>query len=266
MLIRVTHYPTYPKFMRSTKRAIAYYLCIWCIVLATQGIWIVPGYAEIYKYLQNGVVHYSNLPPADARYEKFQTDNTETVLKVSPPKVKYTSSTSAVITTSKSMSSQNTSYDDLIQKIADAYQLNPALVKAIVKVESNYNHQAVSPKGAQGLMQLMPGTAKRFGVSDVFNPEENITGGAKFLRYLLDEFGEENLDLVLAGYNAGEQAIRKYGNKVPPYKETQQYIELVLSHYLPGSQARYKKALAATIYRYIDKNGVMLFTNVPKIK
>ena len=235
-------------------RQLAYCLSLWSVGIAVLCLWTAPSSAQIYKYVENGVVHYSNLPPINTTYEMFRDVSTSPLPNVRTKKI------------IRQASSQKLPYVDLIQKIADAYQLNPELVKAIVKVESNYNHQAVSRKGAQGLMQLMPGTAKRFGVSDVFDPEENITGGAKFLRYLIDVFGEDNLELVLAGYNAGEEAVRKYGNKIPPYAETRQYIEQVLAHYLPDSKSKYKKAVADTIYRYISKNGVVLFTNVPKVK
>jgi soluble lytic murein transglycosylase-like protein len=141
--------------------------------------------------------------------------------------------------------------------------MSPELVKAVIKVESNYNRRAVSPKGAQGLMQLMPATAKRFGVKDSFDPEQNITGGIKYLRFLLNEFGEHNLDLVLAGYNAGEQAVRKYGNKVPPYRETRKYVKKVKSLYLGRSM--YKSTQVKSIYRYVDKNGIIAFTNIPRV-
>jgi len=213
-------------------------------------LWI-PGqsYAEVYKYVKNGVVHYTNRQPEGTAYEMHQDSLT------SPPvrskKVKRTSL------------SQKLPYINIIYKVANAYQLSPELIKAIVKVESNYTRRAVSPKGAQGLMQLMPATAKRFGVSDVFDPEENIIGGVKFLRYLFDEFGENNLELVLAGYNAGEEAVRKYGNKIPPYAETRRYVKKVLGLYLPFST--YKKTRAGRIYRYVGKNGVVIFTNVPKV-
>jgi soluble lytic murein transglycosylase-like protein len=99
------------------------------------------------------------------------------------------------------------------------------LIHSVIKVESNYNPFAVSPKGAQGLMQLIPSTARRFGVNDVFNPIQNIEGGAKYLRYLLDLY-HENIPLALAAYNAGEGAVAKYGT-VPPFSETQNYLLLV---------------------------------------
>jgi soluble lytic murein transglycosylase-like protein len=142
------------------------------------------------------------------------------------------------------------------------YGISAELIKAIIKVESNYNAKAVSPKGARGLMQLMPGTAKRFGVSDSFDPEQNIIGGVKYLRFLFEEFGENNLDLVLAGYNAGEQAVKKYNNQIPPYRETKQYVKKVMALYNPTAPSAYKHTKTSTIYRYVNKNGTVTFTNV----
>lgn len=212
-----------------------------------------PGQAEIYKFVQNGVVNYTNRPPAATSYTKFRSAAQEVVMG------------SKQVIHSSSSSSYALPYLSIIQKVAAEYELSVELVKAIIKVESNYNPEAVSSKGARGLMQLMPATAARFGVEDVFDPEDNITGGVKFLRYLLDEFGEENLELVLAGYNAGEEAVRKYGNEIPPYRETQQYVKRVLSLYTPFA-ATYRKTASATIYRYVNKDGVVTFTNVPKVK
>lgn len=208
-----------------------------------------PTAAEVYKYIKNGVVHYTNQPPEQATYETVQKS-----LSSHPSRSKKVT---------RGSFSQKLPYLNIIHEVADAYQLSAELLKAIIKIESNYNPRAVSPKGAQGLMQLMPATAKRFGVSDVFDPEENIIGGVKFLRYLFDEFGENNLALVLAGYNAGEEAVRKYGNKIPPYAETRQYVKKVMALYLPT--AKYKKTQSGTIYRYIGKNGVTTFTNIPRI-
>jgi soluble lytic murein transglycosylase-like protein len=175
----------------------------------------------------------------------------------SPPKAVVSSSPASTLT-------QSHPYGDIINKVASAYQLHPALLRAIIKVESNYNKKAVSPKGAEGLMQLMPGTAKRFGVSDSFDPEQNITGGAKYLRFLFDEFGDNNLNLVLAGYNAGENAVKKYGNAIPPYKETQRYVKKVRSYYL-GAMNYATSEKAPSIYKYVNKDGVVTFTNVPQL-
>lgn len=115
--------------------------------------------------------------------------------------------------------------DEAVDQIAAQQSLSPQLLHSVIKVESNYNPFAVSNKGAQGLMQLVPATARRFGVSNVFNPVENIQGGAKYLRYLLDLY-QGNYPLALAAYNAGEGAVAKYGG-VPPYPETRNYLQLV---------------------------------------
>ncbi len=115
--------------------------------------------------------------------------------------------------------------EQTVERIAEQNALPPELLHSVIKVESNYNPYAVSSKGALGMMQLIPSTAKRFGVGDVFNPVENIQGGAKYLRYLLDLYNG-NYPLALAAYNAGEGAVAKHGG-VPPYKETQNYLRLV---------------------------------------
>ncbi len=121
-------------------------------------------------------------------------------------------------------------YDEIISKAAEKFNLEVALIKAVIKAESNFNHRAVSHAGAQGLMQLMPATASLYNVGNVFHPEQNIAGGARHLRYLMDVYNG-NLTLVLAAYNAGEKAVAKYGNTVPPYRETQSYVRQVLALY-----------------------------------
>jgi hypothetical protein len=115
-----------------------------------------------------------------------------------------------------------TGIDEAVERIAAQHSLPPQLIHSVIKVESNYNPYAVSNKGALGLMQLIPQTARRFGVNNVFNPEENIQGGAKYLRYLLDLF-DGNYPLALAAYNAGEGAVAKFGG-IPPYAQTQNYV------------------------------------------
>jgi soluble lytic murein transglycosylase-like protein len=118
-------------------------------------------------------------------------------------------------------------YADIIARAAAQYGLRPSLLRGVIAAESNFNPNAVSRRGAQGLMQLMPGTAAGLGVRDSFNPEENIFGGARYLRQQLDRFdGDERL--ALAAYNAGPGAVSRY-HGVPPYLETQQYISRVLS-------------------------------------
>ncbi|MCX5835967.1 MAG: lytic transglycosylase domain-containing protein [Deltaproteobacteria bacterium] len=119
-------------------------------------------------------------------------------------------------------------YDHLIAKASQKYNIESALIKAVIKAESNFNHMAVSRKGARGLMQLMPATASSLQVHDSFHPENNIEGGARYLRYLLKYF-KGNLSLALAAYNAGENAVIRYGG-IPPYRETQTYVQRVLGY------------------------------------
>ena len=115
--------------------------------------------------------------------------------------------------------------DDAVEQAAARHSLPPLLIHSVIQVESRYNPYAVSPKGARGLMQLMPETARRFGVSDVFNPIENIRGGSQYLKYLLDLY-HDDYRLALAAYNAGEGAVARYGD-VPPFPETRNYLTLV---------------------------------------
>lgn len=124
---------------------------------------------------------------------------------------------------------------EAVDRIADRHGLSPELLHSVIKVESNYNPYAVSPKGALGIMQLIPSTARRFGVADVFDPIENIEGGARYLEYLIDMF-HGNLMLAVAAYNAGENAVVKYGT-VPPYAETQNYLKLVARHVQEAQKA-----------------------------
>jgi soluble lytic murein transglycosylase-like protein len=117
-----------------------------------------------------------------------------------------------------------------IDEIAKQYHLHPGLLHAIVRVESAYNPKALSRKGAQGLMQLMPATAKRYGVDNSYDPQQNLQGGAKYLKDLLKLF-EFDIKLALAAYNAGENAVLRHGNKIPPYPETKSYVKKVLDEF-----------------------------------
>jgi soluble lytic murein transglycosylase-like protein len=127
-------------------------------------------------------------------------------------------------------------YEPLIQEHARRHSLRPELVRAVIQVESGFNPRALSPKGAMGLMQLMPATARDLGVVNAFDPEDNIRGGTRYLRLLLDKYdGDERL--ALAAYNAGPGAVDKYGRRVPPYRETLQYVQKVGSRAGPGAGA-----------------------------
>ena len=125
-----------------------------------------------------------------------------------------------------------TVYDPFIDRVAREHGLSPQLIKAVALVESGLNTHAVSPKGAQGLMQLMPATARQYGVKDAFDPLQNLRAGTIHLRKLLDEFGGD-LTLALAAYNAGSGAVRRHGG-VPAYRETQEYVRKVQSNLSQG--------------------------------
>jgi soluble lytic murein transglycosylase-like protein len=120
--------------------------------------------------------------------------------------------------------------DTLIRQNGYKYNVDPYLIFLVMEQESHFNTHAVSPKGARGLMQLMPGTGARFGVRRPHDPAQNISGGTRYLRELLNRFNNR-VDLVLASYNAGEGAVAKFGNKVPPYQETRNYVKKISKRY-----------------------------------
>ena len=127
-------------------------------------------------------------------------------------------------------SSGNPLIDAVVSEAAARHGLDPCLILSVMKAESGFNKMAVSVKGASGLMQLMPATAARFGVKNIFDQRENIAAGARYLRWLLDRFGGD-VRLALAGYNAGEGAVEHYGNRIPPFAETQNYVRTIYSRF-----------------------------------
>ena len=154
---------------------------------------------------------------------------------------------------------QTSRYATEIEEAANRYGVPRRLVEALIRVESGFNAAAISTKGARGLMQLMPQTAAILGVRDVFNPRQNIDGGVRHLRGLIDRY-PKNLRLVLAAYNAGEQAVNWYGG-VPPYPETQQYVEKVIGEYSEDAGP----GLPRSIYRYERRDGAVVYTNIPPV-
>jgi soluble lytic murein transglycosylase-like protein len=150
-------------------------------------------------------------------------------------------------------------FNDEIREIAARHGVAAGLVEAVIRVESAFNPRAVSNKGAQGLMQLMPRTASSLGVRNVFDPRENIDGGVRHLRYLLDKY-PGNVPFALAAYNAGEKAVDQYGG-IPPYAETQQYVQKILG---PGGTGNDKAvAVRSVVYRYTENDGTVTITNIP---
>lgn len=151
-------------------------------------------------------------------------------------------------------SSGNSEFDQTIKKIAQEHGLEPALIHSIIRAESNYNCNAISSKGAMGLMQLMPETAKKYGVRNPFDPAENIEGGVKYLKDLMNIFGRRT-DYVLAAYNAGQEALKRNGG-IPPYPETKNYIEKVMASYRETYIGK-----KTEIFKYRDESGTVVLTN-----
>jgi soluble lytic murein transglycosylase-like protein len=150
-------------------------------------------------------------------------------------------------------------YLDIIQTASRRHGVDPALVHALVKVESDFNPYALSRKGAMGLMQLMPQTAMDMNVQNSFDPGDNVDGGVKYLRYLIDRY-EGNLSLALAAYNSGETAVKKWGT-IPPFKETQNYVQRVLRLYNGKSKLYVPRY---TIYMGYAADGSLLVTDTPQ--
>jgi len=168
------------------------------------------GHTAVYGYVdENGTYHFTNMIPVGKKFRVVISDAIKSIV---------------------AKSIENTSYDDLISQHAATNGVDPLLVKAVMKAESNFNPRAVSHKGAQGLMQLMPDTARLMQVDDPFDPEDNIKGGTKYLRYL-DEIFAGNLELMLAAYNAGPKRVIDNNMNVPPYEETKSYIQRVKTYY-----------------------------------
>jgi soluble lytic murein transglycosylase-like protein len=175
---------------------------------------------DIYQYTDpNGVVHFRNRP-ADPRFKLYM--HTERTRGKARPGV-------VPVAPSDASPARFTRYSEWIRQAAALYQIPEELVRAVIMAESNYDPRAVSPAGAQGLMQLMPETAQRMEVTDLSNPRENIFGGVRYLRLLANLFNGD-LELTIAGYNAGEGSVLRYGG-IPPYPETQNYVVQVLSYY-----------------------------------
>lgn len=176
--------------------------------------------ADVYTYTAaDGSVSLSNVP-ADNHYSMLVPESSGAVVTSPRPE-------SGRVPLPRANKAK---YNQIVEAAAHAHDLDAALLHAVISVESHYNPNIVSKKGAVGLMQLMPATAKRFGVADAFDPAQNLDGGAKYLRTLLTLFNSD-VSLALAAYNAGENAVIRNGNRIPPYRETRNYVPRVLDYY-----------------------------------
>jgi transglycosylase-like protein with SLT domain/uncharacterized protein DUF4124 len=218
------------------------------LTLAAIACVALPGVAaaQTYRFVApDGTVHYTNAP-RDPSYQRMGF--TVRAVDVAPrPIVTYSGD----------------SYVRVIHDRASRYGVPERLVTAVIRAESGFNPRAVSPKGARGLMQLMPQTASLLGVRDSFDPEENIDGGVRHLRGLIERFGH-NLSLALAAYNAGEQAVTYYRG-IPPYPETQGYVQKVLWLFNGGNAAAapVRAPIAYPTYRFTDDDGTVVYSNLP---
>jgi soluble lytic murein transglycosylase-like protein len=206
--------------------------------------------AQIYMLRQaDGTIVLSDKPLGPGA-KTFRVENASTNVRATRP-------TAASI--------RSSSYDDLIEEHAAKQNLRVDLVRAVIQVESGFNPRAFSNKGAMGLMQLMPATAKELGVRNPYDPTQNIRGGTAYLRQLLDKFNGDEA-LALAAYNAGAGAVTKYGEKIPPYRETREYVEKIRAHSSSGLNTA---GGGAPIYKWtevVDGREIPRYSNVkPKV-
>ena len=177
-------------------------LCTVILLLVCAG----PTAADIYRYVdEDGVVHFSNVPT----HYRFR-------LYISETKLDY--------------KSYFDRYDTIINQAALKHGVDSSLVKAVIRAESDFNRYAISDKGAEGLMQLMPETARDLAVRNPYDPRENIHAGVRYLKRQMKNF-QNDVALALAAYNAGENAVRKYGHRIPPYRETKTFVDRVLRYW-----------------------------------
>jgi soluble lytic murein transglycosylase-like protein len=176
--------------------------------------------ADIYKFTDNdGRVYYTD-EPRHSLYKRIIKTKTFNYSNLNNFHAKVRTYTSA----------NKKKFDELIEQAAYRHNVDAKLVHAVIQTESAYNSTAQSPKGAVGLMQLMPDTARRFGVTDRNDPDQNVDGGTRYLKHLIKMFNP-NIDLAVAAYNAGENAVIRHNNSIPPYPETQNYVKQVLALY-----------------------------------
>jgi len=194
---------------------------------------------------EDGTLVFTNIPPVKPVCDMQITGSVPSETSQQPPEEKVGS------------------FDAIIEKYANHYSLDPSLIRSIIATESGFNPKAVSPKGARGLMQLMPSTAERLGVTNSFDPEQNIRGGVKHLRFLMDNFNND-LTLSLAAYNAGENLVQRLG-RVPEIKETRNYIQSITSRLekKTSDTATQQVPEHPPTYKFTDESGVLHLTNIP---
>jgi soluble lytic murein transglycosylase-like protein len=214
---------------------------VWMVLSVCLGLVATPASAQIYAIRdENGVLTLSD-KPLGAGAQTFAVRGTSAPVRA---------------TVGASEGVRGSQWDDVIDYRAREQGIRPDLVRAVIQVESAFNPRARSPKGAMGLMQLMPGTARDLGVRNAYDPLENIRGGVAYLRSLLDQFSG-NEELALAAYNAGPRAVNKYGGTVPPYRETQDYVSRIRTKSGVGGM----RAVIYKITELVDGEAVIRYSN-----
>jgi soluble lytic murein transglycosylase-like protein len=199
-----------------------------------------------YSYIdEDGVQNFTNIAPVRPVYDLKVTGTPD------PPALQ------------PQAGPESRKFDPIIEKYASENQLDPSLIRSIIAQESAFNPKAVSPKGARGLMQLMPETAASLGVKNSFDPEQNIQGGVRHFRSLMDSFNND-LELSLAAYNAGQNLVQRLG-RIPAIKETRDYVQSITKRY--GKKEAASQALESSerdqTFRFVDDSGTLHLTNIP---
>ncbi len=229
------------------------------ILLGMLVLWAVPAHGQIVSYLDtNGKRVFINSDPVPARPSKTQILRTAAT-GIAPRTTQTSFAESPEMSAAEQANREK--IEQMIREVSDRYRVDPALVRAVIQTESNWNTSAISRKGARGLMQLVPGTAQQLGVNNAFDPKQNLDGGVRYLHTLLERYNGD-LDKALAAYNAGPGAVDRAGG-VPQYRETREYVRKVTdSYFRPGSD-RLPRAFQQRrpIYRAVDADGRVVFTN-----
>ncbi|MFH1784012.1 MAG: lytic transglycosylase domain-containing protein [bacterium] len=241
--------------------------CICAVILSFAPTSIsTSGYMKI--TLKNDNVFYGKI--ANEEDNKFLIDLDSIFISLKKNEIKsmipvdtlpYTSEGKAnTVVVSKSGYTKE-SMEEFIEALGIRYRIDPALIKAVIKVESNFDRFAISRKGAKGLMQLMPETAQHFGVFDLYNPYQNVEAGVKFLNIQIGDF-DDDIKMALAAYNAGPEAVKRY-NSVPPFPETKRFIAKVLNYYYHYKRGKSIMEPRKIIYTFWDKKGNYVITDIP---
>ena len=239
--------------MRSLSSSVA-------ILLGMLALWALPARGQIVSYMDSSgkrvFINSDPVPPA----RTSKTPLLKTAATGVTPRATQTSFSASPEMSALELANRE-KIEEMIREVSARYRVDPALVRAVIQTESNWNSSAVSRKGALGLMQLVPGTAHQLGVNNAFDPKQNLDGGVRYLHTLLERYNGD-LDRALAAYNAGPGAVDRAGG-IPRYRETREYVQKVTdSYFRPGSD-RLPRAFDGQrpIYREVDADGRVVFTN-----